>query len=186
MKVENNKFVSLSYTLTVDGAVADKADATRPLSFVFGTGMLLPKFEDNIKDKNIGDTFKFTLSAEEGYGERIEDAVVELPKDIFLVDGVFNDELVVVGSILPMMDADGNRMPGTVMSINDNTVTMDFNHPMADKVLNFEGEILAVREATEADMMPMGGGCSNCEGGDCDCDSESCDSEGGCSCGCNS
>ncbi len=177
MKVANNKFVSLTYTLTVDGQIADQATAERPLSFVFGTGMLLPKFEANIEGKIAGDKFAFTLTPEEGYGEYIAEAVVDLPKDIFLINGKFDEEMIKEGVVLPMTDAEGNRMPGTVKSINESTVTMDFNHPMADKTLNFEGEILVVRDSKPEDMMPAGGSCSGCH-----CDGD-CDSDGG-SCGC--
>lgn len=89
-----------------------------------------------------------------------------------MVDGAIPDDMLVVGNVLPMADQAGNRLMGTVKSVNEADVTMDFNHPMAGKTLNFTGEVLGVREATQEDLMPMGGGCScgSCgcgEGGDC-------------------
>ena len=69
MKISENKFVSLAYTLTVDGQVADQATADRPLEFVYGVGMLLPKFEEFIAGKEVGDKFEFVLTPAEGYGE---------------------------------------------------------------------------------------------------------------------
>lgn len=185
MKISENKFVSLAYTLTVDGQVADQATAERPLEFVYGVGMLLPKFEEFIAGKEAGDKFEFVLTPAEGYGEINPQAVVNLPKDVFMVDGAIPDDMLVVGNVLPMADQAGNRLMGTIKAVNDAEVTMDFNHPMAGKTLNFTGDIIGVREAKPEDMMPMGGGCGcggdcgdGCEGGDC--------GDGGCgdSCGC--
>lgn len=177
MKISENKFVSLAYTLTVDGRVVDQATAERPLEFVYGIGMLLPKFEEFIAGKEAGERFEFVLSPAEGYGELNPQAVVNLPKDVFMVDGAIPDDMLTVGNVLPMADQNGNRLMGTVKAVNDTDVTMDFNHPMAGKTLNFAGEILGVREATPEDMRPMGGGCScGCEGGEC--------GDGGCGDGC--
>lgn len=185
MKIKENQFVSLAYELTVDGKVVDSATAERPLDFIFGMGMLLPAFEAQIENKEVGDTFTFTLTAEEGYGALNEAAVVELPKDIFMVDGVVAEDLLVVGNSLPMGDSQGNRMMGIIKEVGENAVTMDFNHPMAGKVLNFSGSVVAIRPSTDEDaakfFAPAGGcGCGS-EGGcgdNCDC------AEGGSDCGC--
>lgn len=187
MKIGEKTFVSLSYELTVDGKVVDSTTAENPLSFVFGAGYLLPAFEKNIEGLKVGDKFEFTLDAENGYGEMIEEAVVELPKDIFMIDGAIEDGLLEIGNQLPMSDNQGNRMVGTVKVVGDATVTMDFNHPMAGKVLNFKGEIVGVREATPEDMMQgqvAGEGCEcgcGCDS-DCECDEDSKCNNGGCNC----
>ena len=67
MKITKDKFVSLSYTLTVDGNVVEKVEASKPLEFVFGSGTLLPQFEANIDGKETGDKFTFSLTPEEAY-----------------------------------------------------------------------------------------------------------------------
>ncbi len=171
MIIEKDKFVALTYTLTVNGKVADKAGEENPLKFVFGAGMLLPKFEEYIAGKQAGDTFEFVLAPAEGYGERVEENVIDLPKHLFEVDGKIDESLLVVGNVLPMSDHDGNRFMGMVKAINDDSITMDFNHPMAGETLHFTGKIVEVRPATDADMPhhSCGGGCS--------CDSCGC---GGC------
>lgn len=182
MKIGEKTFVSLSYTLKVGGEVVDSAPASQPLEFVFGAGYLLPKFEENIKGLGKGDKFAFTLSPAEGYGETAEDAIVELPKDVFMIDGTIEDGLLDIGNQVPMSTADGQHLLGTVKEVGEESVKMDFNHPMAGKTLDFSGEIVGVREATDADLMGgmmAAGGCGcGCEDG---CDDES----GSCGCGCN-
>lgn len=183
MKIAQNTFVSVAYTLTVDGKIADKSEETKPLEFIYGTGMLLPGFEQNIADKVVGDSVSFTLAPTEGYGETLEEYIVELPKNLFEVEGKIDEAIVALGNVLPMMDNDGNRMNGTVKAINEETILMDFNHPMSGKTLNFEVAIVGVREVTEADT--MGGGCCS-NGGECcsdgGCSDDECSDKG---CGCN-
>ncbi len=188
MNIKENLFVSLAYELKVDGKVVDSANAEKPLDFIFGMGMLLPAFEANIQDKTVGDTFEFTLTPENGYGTVNPEAIVELPKDIFMVDGKIAEDLLVVGNSLPMGDNQGNRMLGLIKAVGESTVTMDFNHPMAGQTLNFSGSVLAVRESTEEDSARFfgnGGGCG-CGSGGGDCGSEGgCGSEEGGGCGCS-
>lgn len=185
MKIGEKTFVSLNYVLKVNGEIVDQSSPERPLEFVVGMGMLLPKFEENIAGKVAGDKFEFTLTPEEGYGVQMAEAIVELPKTSFMIDGKIEEGLLEVGNQIPMATSDGQRMIGNVTAVSEETVTMDFNHPMAGKTLDFTGEVLAVREATDADMAPfMGGGCG-C-GGDHDGCGEGCGEENdGCGCGCH-
>ncbi len=183
MKVESNKMVAVDYTLTVNGEVVDQSQAGAPLQFVFGTGMLLPKFEEAILGKEVGEKVAFTLEPKDGYGEVNPDAVVELPKSLFEVEGVVAEELLVVGNNIPMADAAGNRMVGVVKSVSEEGVMMDFNHPMAGATLNFEVEVAMVRDVTPEDLAAPAGGCGCGDGcGDC---SGGCDDKGSASCGCD-
>lgn len=183
MKVEDKKFVTLSYTLTVDGEVADAATAENPLGFVFGAGYLLPEFEKNIAGLGVGDTFAFTLTPEIGYGESNPDMIVVLPRETFAINGEVEEGLLTVGNQIPMMTGDGMHLMGRVVEVDGDKVKMDFNHPMAGKTLNFTGKIEGIREATEADYPHAHGGCSCGCGGECDddCGGGSC---GGGSCCC--
>ncbi len=168
----------MSYQLTVDGEVVDTATAQQPLEFIFGSGMLLPKFEANIDGKNVGDEFKFTLSATEGYGEADEKAIMDFPLDMFMIDGKLEEDLLVEGNVIPMQDNTGHIVQGTVLTVNDEGVTLDFNHPLAGMDLNFTGKIIGVREATEKELQ---------KGHVCGCGDDACDDEhdGGCGCGCS-
>jgi FKBP-type peptidyl-prolyl cis-trans isomerase SlyD len=174
MEINNNKVVELIYTLIVDGKEADKTTEEKPLDFIFGTGTLLPKFEENILSKNPGDPFEFILSAEEGYGMPNTEMVVELPKSVFEVDGQLREDLLFVGNIIPMMNNMGGVMHGKVAEVKDEFIIMDFNHPMSGKELHFSGKILNVREATEEELtnglhgekkaQECSGSCSSCGG----------------------
>jgi len=179
MKIEQNKVVSLSYKLEADGKEIEVVTNEKPMQFMYGVGYLLPAFETKIKDMNVGDKFDFTLQAADAYGEIYEDAIIELSKDVFEVEGEFDDQYVKVGENIPMQDQEGNRLYGVVEEITATTVTMNFNHPLAGNTLHFAGEIVDVREATPEDLA---GGC-NCG---CDCDYDDCDCESDdCGCGCN-
>ena len=93
MKVAQNKMVGVNYKLTVDGKIADQSHPGQPLEFIFGTGMLLPKFEEAILGKEVGDKVSFTLEPKDGYGELIAEAIVDLPKSIFMVDGKLAEDI---------------------------------------------------------------------------------------------
>jgi len=186
MKAEQNKMVGVDYKLTVDGQIADQSRPGQPLEFIFGTGMLLPKFEEAILGKEPGEKVAFTLEPKDGYGEYIADAVVDLPKNIFMVDGKLAEDILFVGSQVPMADAQGNRMMGIIKEVGDQTVKMDFNHPMAGKTLNFEVEVVSVRDVTPEDLAAKGGcscGCDHDGCGDCGGDCGGHDHDGGCDCG---
>ena len=174
MEINLNKVVSLSYTLEVDGDVIETVTAEKPMMFIFGTGYLLPKFEENIKGKKVGDTFDFTLDAPDAYGNVNEEAIVELPKSVFEIDGKIQDNVLFVGNVLPMMDSEGNRLQGAIDEVKENTIVMNFNHPLAGASLHFSGKVEEIREATKTELTnglfnekvsSCGGGCSTA--GDC-------------------
>ena len=178
MTIQDEKVVSLTYVLQVDGEVKDQATEENPLEFIFGLGYLLPKFEEYIKGKSVGDEFAFTLSPEEGYGVYDPQAIVELPKHIFEIDGKIQEHLLFVGSVIPMMNQAGGVIPGKVIEVGDAHVKMDFNPELAGKTLHFTGKVIGIRDATEKELTDGLHGeraaqgcshdCSSCGGG---CDS---------------
>ena len=189
MKIEKNKAVSLAYKLEVEGAIADQAGKDQPLEYVHGHGMLLPRFEQEVEGKEPGETFEFTLSPEEGYGEYKLEYKFDIPKEAFMSDGVLQEQFLQVGAIVPMLDGQGNVVRGTVAAVGADKVTMDFNHPMAGKTLHFTGEVVDVREApAEEEHHCCGKGKGQChkhEGEEHECCHESgkdCDCEGDCDC----
>lgn len=152
MKIEKNRVVALSYTLVVDGAIADQATAERPLEYIHGTGMLLPRFEEEVAGKEPGEDYAFTLSPEEGYGVHNPAHVFDIPISAFAIDGEIRHDLLVVGRTIPMLNQNGQVVQGTVAAVKEDAVSMDFNHPMAGKTLNFSGKVVSVREATQKEL----------------------------------
>lgn len=177
MTIENNRVVSLSYELEVEGAIRDSATREHPLDFIFGQGYLLPDFEANVAGKKVGDKFDFTLSPEKGYGVYDPNSVIELPKSMFEIDGEIREGLLNVGNIIPMMTRDGRVVHGKVLESGEEKIKMDFNNELAGKSLHFTGEVVAVREATAKEIeeglhgeraaKSCGGSCSECGGGCC-------------------
>lgn len=152
MTISDEKVVSVSYTLVVDGDVIETVTEDKPMQFIYGLGYLLAAFEEKLQGKKTGDLFSFTLDAKEGYGEIDPHAVVELSKDLFKVNGKIEEGLLVKDKIIPMQDSEGHRMNGVVEEISENTVTMNFNHPLAGCELNFTGKVVEIREATEKEL----------------------------------
>lgn len=155
MNISKNKVVSLTYELKIDskqGETVDMADDSAPLVFIYGTGSMLPKFESNLENLGLNETFEFTLDPIDAYGELINEAIVDLPIDIFKVDGKINEEMLSVGNFIPMQDQEGNPMEGKIVSVNDKNVNMDFNHPLAGKTLHFTGQIIDLRDATPEEL----------------------------------
>ena len=152
MKVENNKVVAVSYALEVEGKIADQSAPGSPLEYIHGTGMLLPKFEAALQDKEPGDTFDFILSPEDGYGKYDPSYLIDLPKTAFAIEGKVREDLLVVGRTIPMLNQAGQVVQGTVHEVTESAVTMDFNHPMAGKTLHFTGKVESVRSATDKEL----------------------------------
>jgi len=199
MKIGKNKMVSLTYDLHYDdaeGELIEQATSGKPLSFVFGAGIMLPKFETHLEGFEVGNPFEISLQDVDAYGELDENAIVDLPKHLFFIEGEFDDEVVAVGNSVPMMSTSGQRLNGLVLEITDDIVKMDFNHPLAGENLFFKGEITEVREATDEEIAATlgGGGCgcgSKSGSGSCGCEEEECgegacstEGKGGCGCGC--
>ncbi|MBQ6761332.1 MAG: FKBP-type peptidyl-prolyl cis-trans isomerase [Bacteroidales bacterium] len=152
MKIEKNKVVVLSYELEVEGKVVDAATQDNPLDYIQGMHMLIPRFEDELEGLEDGAAFSFTIQPEEGYGSYDEKRRILLPKSAFTIQGEVREDLMEIGRILPMVGADGSIVNATVVEVKEEGVTMDFNHPMAGKVLNFKGKVLSVRDATEKEL----------------------------------
>ncbi|MFW5804391.1 MAG: FKBP-type peptidyl-prolyl cis-trans isomerase [bacterium] len=180
MTVSKDKVVSLIYELRKEnpqGEVVESLTKESPLTFLFGNDNLLPKFESELEGLKVGEKFEFTLDTESAYGEVNEKAIIDLPKDIFAVEGKIDESLLQVGNMIPMQDNTGNKLNGMVMEISDNAVKMDFNHPLAGENLHFKGEVTGIRDATNEELSH--GHVHHHQSGE----EDSCCDSGGCSCG---
>ena len=189
-KIQPGKYVEFAYDLyKIDDNGEELMYTTpedSPEQIIFGVtqGVFQP-LERVLEGKQAGDLFDVTISPEEGFGVYDPDKIVELEKSIFDVDGKFDDELVKVGAIVPMLNQYGFQMLGKVLDITDTHVKMDFNHILAGKDVRLHGSVKLVRDATEEELHPATEGCG------CGCGPEGCgDSCGegcgeGCGCGDN-
>ena len=151
MKIQPNSVVALTYDLYTkengEEVFVEKADEQNPLVFLYAVGMMLPKFEENLEGLAAGDAYDFHLVAEDAYGVKDENAVAELPIDMFGEMGKPE-----IGSVLPLQDNEGNQFRAKVKDVSDSAVTVDLNHPMAGQDLHFVGKIISVREATDEEL----------------------------------
>jgi FKBP-type peptidyl-prolyl cis-trans isomerase SlyD len=155
MQITKNTVVSLSYLLkrnNTDGEIIEETKAGDPLVFLYGNGQMLPKFEEHLSTLKAGDNFEFTLASDDAYGEMDQDAIIDLDKSIFEVDGKIDSEMLAIGNVIPMRDDQGHMLQGIVVSVGDDLVRMDFNHPMAGNVLHFTGKVIEVREASAEEL----------------------------------
>lgn len=155
--IAQNSVVTLTYDLSVTDenqqkVLVEQAEADEPMVFLFGHSGLPEEFEQQLDGKNPGDSFNFSLTPEQGYGDYDQQAVVEIPKQVFEIDGQVDSEMLQVGNYLPMADNEGHHMQAKVVEIGDEQVTMDFNHPLAGMVMHFEGKIQDVRPATTEEL----------------------------------
>ena len=152
MALDKNHVVTLKYVLHTDGENGEKlfveeTTQENALTFLYGVGMMIPKFEEEIKNLNIGDKASFAITPGEGYGEKDPEAVAQLPLDMFQ-----GQELPPVGAVLPLSDNNGNNFQAMVVEVTPEAVIADLNHPMAGKSLFFDVEVLNVRPATEEEL----------------------------------
>ena len=132
--------VQIHYTGSLeDGTVFDSSEGRDPLSFTLGQGQVISGFEEAALGMEVGETKKARIEVEDAYGERRDDLVLEVPRE------QLPDELEVdVGTPLQLQQPDGQAVPVTVTALDDTTVTLDANHPLAGQPLNFEITLVGI------------------------------------------
>jgi len=143
MQIAENTVVSFHYTLTDDaGKVIDSPAGREPLTYMHGTGQIVPGLEKVMTGRSEGDQFKVDVTPAEGYGERHAELEQQVPREAF--QGVENVE--------PGMQFQGRGPQGvinvTVTKVENDVVFIDGNHPLAGQTLHFDVEVTGVREAT--------------------------------------
>ena len=177
MAVENN-FMTVAYRLyTIDNGEEDEepmevANRRHPFQFITGLGLVLPKFEENLKDLVRGDEFDFVIPSADAYGEFNDELMFDVPETVFMIDGKINYNYVHEGAVVPMTGEDGTRFRATIIEIKKDAITIDLNHPYAGQDLHFVGHVIESRPATNEEISAMLNAASEsdgscCEGGDC-------------------
>jgi FKBP-type peptidyl-prolyl cis-trans isomerase SlyD len=147
MSIAQNSVVTIHYTLKDEaGEVIDSSRAGDPIAYLHGHGNLVPGLERELEGKNTGDKVNVSVTPDQGYGEYDNNLVQQVPRRAF--QGIGN---VTVGMRLHAQTPQGPRAVTVTRMVGD-MVTIDANHPLAGKNLNFEVEITDVRDATEEEL----------------------------------
>lgn len=147
MAIEKNQIVSIEYEVSDGKKVVDSNIGGMPLVFMFGRGQIIPGLENAICNMSIGEKAEVLVKAEDAYGAYEEEAKQEVPRDQFA--GI---ELE-VGMTLYGQGEDGGTVQVVVQDIGDESVIIDFNHPLAGKDLVFLVGINNIREASAEEIM---------------------------------
>jgi FKBP-type peptidyl-prolyl cis-trans isomerase SlyD len=146
MKVSTHSVVSIHYTLTDNaGVVLDSSSGRDPLNYIQGLGHLIQGMEEGMMDKQAGDKFQLKISPEKGYGLRNEEMVQQVPLSAFGTQEIKPGMQFEAGT-------DEQRFLVTVTEVGTETVKVDGNHPLAGVELNFDIEVIGVREATGEEL----------------------------------
>lgn len=147
MTVTKDKVVSIEYTLTDDGGtVLDSSKGRGALSYIHGHDNLVTGLEKELEGKEDGSDFKADVSPTEGYGEYDQDLVFSVPRDRFKD---FSD--LKIGMQFEAETEQGHQIMA-IKSVDDDSVIVDANHPLAGQDLHFEGRIVGVRDATNEEL----------------------------------
>ena len=178
MKISDNTTVQIDFSITdTDGNIIESTQESGPILYIHGKEMMLQAVEDALLGKEAGDSITVSLTPEEAFGVRDDSLVQEFPIDAF--EGFEN---LAVGNEFQTFDDDDEPVIVTVTAIENDTVTVDGNHPFADMDLTFKVDVREIRETTEEDIHNLlehehGEGCC----GD-SMDDPDCDHNGGCGC----
>ncbi len=146
--VAGGMVVTLDFTLTLsDGQVVDSTQGDMPLRYIAGQGQLLPGLEDAMLGMVVNEERDITLRPEDAYGEWDEEALEEiarseLPEDVELEEGM----------PLEVTDTEGETYEASVYEVREDTVVLDYNHPLAGETLNFHVKVIDIRPATPAEL----------------------------------
>ena len=147
LKIEDGKVVSMDYTLHVNGEVVDTSSGRKPLEFIQGTGNIIPGLERELYGMMIGDSKKVSILPADGYGELDPKAYADVPRAEFP-----NNIPLKKGVEVQVRDQSGKPMYARIDEFSDAAVKLDFNHPLAGKILNFDVTIVALRGASPEEL----------------------------------
>ena len=145
--VQDGLVVSMDYKLTVDGEVLDSSEDAGPLQFLAGYGNIVPGLEREMAGMKIGESKDVVVAPADGYGEFDEEAFMEVPRNEFPTDLKLEE-----GIELNVTDEDGQNQYARVENITDESVRLDFNHPLAGAELHFTVKVVALRDPTKEEL----------------------------------
>ncbi len=135
--IQKDSKVRMHYTLKIDGKVVDSSEGKEPLEFVQGAGQIIPGLEEKLTGMKTGEKKQVRVGPAKGYGPRRKDAIRALPRK------AFGDKKLSIGDRV-QGQSKGKVFQAVVLKIGKSRVTLDFNHPLAGKTLDFTIEIVEV------------------------------------------
>jgi len=145
--VSNDVIVAMEYKLTIEGEEVDSSEESGPLEFLQGGHNIITGLENQLYGMKIGDTRSIVVTPQDGYGEVDPQALIDVPRAEFPADLPLE-----VGIELDIRDEDGEIFPASVVEVNQNTVRLDFNHPLAGETLQFDVRILDLRAPSPEEL----------------------------------
>ncbi len=145
--VEDDVVVSIDYELTVDGEVVDSSEGEEPLEYLQGHKNIIPGLERQLAGMRVGETRQVLVPAADAYGPLDPDAMVEIPRAEFPEDIPLEMDLQ-----LEVSDSEGEVRDARIVKIEENTITLDFNHPLAGQDLNFKVTVVDLRQPTAEEL----------------------------------
>lgn len=145
--ISDGKVVSLAYTLTVDGEAFEEVTEADPVEYLHGKENIVPGLENALAGHQVGDQLQVTVTPDEGYGDYDDTEVI-----VYDLDDLPDADQLAEGMVIVVEDDDGFLSEAVVMEMDDETVTLDFNPPLAGKTLTFDVRVLAVRDADEEEL----------------------------------
>jgi peptidylprolyl isomerase len=139
-EVKNGDTVRIHYTGTLtDGSVFDSSEGRDPLQFTAGAGQVIPGMDEEMAGMKVGEKKTLNIPCEKAYGPLNPAARQAIPRE-----GIPDDIPLEIGTQLQMQSPDGQVLPVTVVEVDEATVTLDANHPLAGKDLTFEIELVSI------------------------------------------
>ncbi len=145
--VQDGQVVSMEYTLRVDGEVLDSSDGVGPLQFLAGYDNIVPGLEREMIGMKIGESKDVVVAPADGYGEFEDEAFMDVPRSEFPSDMELEE-----GVELSVTDEDGKNQYARIESLTEESVRLDFNHPLAGAELHFNVKVIALREPTKEEL----------------------------------
>ncbi len=147
MKIDTNCIVSVTYTLTNEkGEVLDQSPEGEPLVYMHGAIGVVPALETALEGRSSGENFDVTVTPADAFGEHQSTLVQTVPRNAFPIDGEIQ-----VGTRI-MVPTQQGEVPVSIAAFDDDTLTIDANHPLAGMTLRFVGDIENVRMASEEEV----------------------------------
>ena len=145
--ISDDVVVSLDYTLTVDGELVDSSDENEPIQSIQGQGQVIPGLERSLYGMGVGDSKQVVVAASEGYGDEDPEAYADVPRSEFPSQIPLEP-----GVELQLTNQDGEQLQAFIESIEEDSVRLNFNHPLAGKELHFAVEVIDLRQATPEEL----------------------------------